>query len=464
MSRITALLVLVAVATAVALMPSAAGADDGTLGDLSVGAPAACGDPAVASIIAAECLQTEATDESNETPDLSIVGSAAAAFSSASAAYQSATGPSPSACRYDANVIFYTATEWIAVAQKLAAAASPCAEYWIHIPTLAANKLACRVNQAHQIRANGPRFHAMCEAHLSGWQAWVNAVPGRTWYAAGLAQRAQMAAVGFRVELGDTWSVNELTSAVRRGDGNARKNVLEFLRGLYDGGSEPDVMGNVFVVGLSQPTVPTTVYKENLKRWFADTAFWAEAAKYVRFWGQEAYGDIRNTLVPGESRNRRAEQLNDYLQQVGMLSDVAPDDLDITRSYLRQAHYPLANAAWGWPTAFGFTAVPVETMKQYIAIQEFAMRHYLGANPHRVAPTLGYAWSPRNHANLPPPVFRAAWMQLLEMLATSIAESLGNGGASQVGACGPPGEHLWCEGDYDGAMFNAEWQLLRSWD
>lgn len=443
------------------VIASPAAASDNALPDRSVGAPPECGDLTVASLMAAECFVVDEpaleTSVPAETPTLSGAVEQAALASTAPASFAAS-------CRYDANVVFYTQNEWLTVGRTLSANASPCAEYWIHIPTLAANKLACRVNQAHQIRALGSRFHAMCEAHLAGWQAWVNANPGRTWYDAGIALRAQMASVGFDVTLGDTWSVNEFTSAIRRGDGNARTNALDFLRGLYEGGELPDVKGNVFLIGLAHGTVPTTVYKENLKRWFADADFWAEASKYVRFWGQEVFGDIRNTLVPGESRARRAESLSDYLQQVGMLADAGPDEIEVARRYLREAHFPLANAAWAWPSAFGFTAVPVDTMKHFVGVQEHAIRHYLGANPHRVSPTIGYAWQIRNHFGAPAAEFRADWTALLEQLAAAIAHSLGPGGSSQMGACGPSGEAVWCGGQYENAMFNPEWARLRTWD
>ena len=36
-----------------------------------------------------------------------------------------------------------------------------------------------------------------------------------------------MAAAGYDVAQGDTWALNELTTSVRRGDGNARANVRE---------------------------------------------------------------------------------------------------------------------------------------------------------------------------------------------------------------------------------------------
>jgi hypothetical protein len=458
------LIVVVALFATIVGAPSAAAGDDAPA-DRSVGPPPACGDVSVASLMAAECFAgAEPLPED----------AAASGASAESALIQAAAGEPPLAtaapssfaasCRYDANVIFYAQNEWITVGRTLAAHASPCAEYWIHVPTLAANKLACRVNQAHQIRAFGPRFHAMCEAHLAGWQAWVNADPSRTWYDAGVALRAQMASVGFDVALGDTWSVNEFTSAIRRGDGNARTNALAFLRGLYEGGELPDTKGNVFVIGLAHGTVPTTVYKDTLKRWFGDADFWREASKYVRFWGQEVFGDVRNTLVPGEPRARRAESLSDYLHQVGMLAADGPDEVGVARSFLRDAHFPLANAAWAWPSAFGFTAVPVETMKHFVGIQEHAIRHYLGSNPHRVAPTIGYAWQIRNHFGTPAAEFRAEWTGLLEQLAAAIADSLGSGGSSQMGACGPSGEHIWCGGEYESAMFNPEWARLRTWE
>ena len=62
-----------------------------------------------------------------------------------------------------------------------------------------------------------------------------------------------MAAAGFDVEAGDTWAVNELTSAIRRGDGAKRAEIRDFLRGLYDAGGEgPTAKGVVCVVGIGQ--------------------------------------------------------------------------------------------------------------------------------------------------------------------------------------------------------------------
>jgi hypothetical protein len=445
--------------------PAAAGDD---FPDSWIAAPPECSDATVVSNLKAEECAPAAEAAAGELEDAGDAAGLGAAFAASLSGDR--TSEFPAYCRYQANVVFYIFNFFAQVANTMRANASPCAEYWINVPAVESNKRLCRANQAPLIR--GPRIHPMCEAVVgarTGWQDWVAADPvNRTWYLAGVEFRKQMASVGFDVSQGDTWSLNEVSSAVRRGDGNARTNLLEFMHGLYDGepGTADDVQGNVFVAGLAQSTVPTSVYKENLKRWFSDAAFWQEAATYVRFWGQEVYGDVRRTLVPGEPRARRAESLSDYLQQVSMLSESGPDEVQVARDFMRTRHYPLANAAWARSPAsgFGYTLVPVETMKDFIGIQQHAMRHYVGSRPHGTTPTFGYAWHLSNELNLPVPVFRSQWeTELLPMLASSIAETLGRGGSSQIGACGAPGQRVWCDGDWDGAFFNTEWQLLRSW-
>src|SRR5690348_4578301 len=65
-------------------------------------------------------------------------------------------------CR-PARVIFYAQTDWLRLATRLAANPSPCAQYYVSIPPLAANKTQPRSGQAAQIRALGPSFHAVDE-------------------------------------------------------------------------------------------------------------------------------------------------------------------------------------------------------------------------------------------------------------------------------------------------------------
>ena len=88
-----------------------------------------------------------------------------------------------------------------------------------------------RVLQDDLVRAVSPQIHPVAEIHVTGWQGWVTANK-KTWYEAGVEARKRMAAAGYIVENGEIWAVNEFSSAVRRGDGNARANMRAFVRGL----------------------------------------------------------------------------------------------------------------------------------------------------------------------------------------------------------------------------------------
>src|SRR3954469_10821687 len=163
------------------------------------------------------------------------------------------------ACR-PARAVFYAQTDWLRLATKLAQSPSPCAQYYVSVPPLAADKSQARAGQAAQNRALGPEFHAVDEISWNGWNAWVT-TNASTWFQAGVTARQRMAAAGFDTAAGDTWALNELSSAVRAGAGVARQNALEFMRGLASDG----VKGVVFVQGIGQTTADTTTYKLNLQ-------------------------------------------------------------------------------------------------------------------------------------------------------------------------------------------------------
>src|SRR6476620_2050813 len=166
------------------------------------------------------------------------------------------------------HAVFYAATDWLRLATKLAAQASTCAQYSVSIPPLVADKTKPRPDQAWRIRALGPSFHALAEIHFTAWQKWV-ASTGSSWYQAGVEARRRMASAGFDVAAGDTWAMNEVSSAARRGDGNARANLRELLRGLYDAGGEgPPTRGVVFIVGIGQ-RAPVATYKARTQEWLS---------------------------------------------------------------------------------------------------------------------------------------------------------------------------------------------------
>jgi hypothetical protein len=339
--------------------------------------------------------------------------------------------------------VFYAGTDWLRLATKLAANASPCAHHYISVPPLTGDKTQLRSDQAWRIRALGPQFHALAEVNVTGWSNWVSTT-GSTWYAAGQEARRRMAAAGYDVVAGDTWVVNELSSAVRQGMGSARSNMRSFIRGLHEGdGTVPATRGAVFVIGMGQATGELSVYQSRLQDWYEDEKFWSDMSAYVSDWSQELYGDVRTWAVPGSDAATRAASLNEYLQHEIALARVAPESGAAAASFLSSAYNPLANAAWAYETAFGWTNVPYDLMQSYVSSQVSALRSYDGSR-------FGFAWAPKNLNALATADFSAQTDAVLERLAAAI---------SGADACAPS----WCGGDLAGAAFNSGWQTFATW-
>lgn len=359
--------------------------------------------------------------------------------------------------------VFYAASDWLRLATKLAAAASPCAEYYVSVPPLVADKTTFRRDQAWRIRELGPNFHASAEIHYATWSRWVQST-GNSWFAAGVTARERMATAGYDVALGDTWTLNELTSAVRRGDGNSRTNVREFLRGLYEGDGSRPTRGAVLVIGFGQRTSDVSVYQSTLQSWLSDAAFWTEIAAYVSDWSQQVYGDLRAHAVPGVPVAERREFLNDYLQHKLLLAGAGPESVEPSRAFLRETYSPLANGAWPRETAWGWTMVPAEQMAAYVSAQVNAMRHF-SASSTQARDHWGFAWAPRNTTGLSTADFGAQTGLILDRMAAAIRDSgvvvePENPGS---GACGPPGQNTLCLVDLAEARHNGAWRSFRAW-
>jgi hypothetical protein len=357
--------------------------------------------------------------------------------------------------------VFYAASDWLRLATKLAAAPSPCAEYYISVPPLVADKTTFRRDQAWRIRALGPNFHAMAEIHFATWTRWVQST-GNSWHAAGVTARERMAAAGYDVALGDTWAVNELTSAVRRGDGNARTNIREFVRGLYEGEGSRPTRGAALVIGFGQRTADVSVYQNTIQGWLADSAFWSDMATYVTDWSQEVYGDLRSHAVTGSDVPTRREYLNDYLQHKLVISGAGPAEIEPARAYLREAYSPLANGAWPRETAWGWTMVPFEQMGAYVAAQVDAMRFH-SASTSQARDHWGFAWAPRNTTGLSTADFAAQTGQILDRMAAAIRDSSPGIDAETLrsGACGA--DDALCAVDLPEAAHNGAWRSFRAW-
>jgi hypothetical protein len=346
--------------------------------------------------------------------------------------------------------VFYESSDWLRLANGLAANASPCASYYVTIPSLAADKTQMVGNRASVVRALGPNFHALAEVNYTAWSRWV-ASTGNSWYQAGQEARRRMSAAGFDVSSGDTWAVNEFPSAVRANSGTARQNVRDLVRGLYDGNGGPQVKGIVYVVGVGQNGLSFATYKANLESWLQDTAFWNDMASYVSGFYQETYGDVRNYAVTGVDAPTRAGLLNGFLQHLLSLVTApnAPASADTARTYLSSAYGPLANASWGWTTAYGWTQVPPDVMADYVSAQTYAMR--LTGEPH-----IGFAWNPLNSTNLSADDYASGISGVLARLAGSIHET---DGGDPTAAC----EATGCGAALDGAATAPGWGTFSSW-
>jgi len=359
--------------------------------------------------------------------------------------------------------VFYAATDWLRLATRLAAQASPCAQYAISIPPLVADKTKPRPDQAWRIRALGPSFHALAEIHLNAWRKWVQAGNG-TWYQAGVEARRLMAAAGYDVGAGDTWALNELSSAVRRGDGTWRTDMRELVRGLYDaGGEQPPAQGVVFVVGVAQRVPSLATYKARMQEWLQDSAFWGDMNAYVSDWSQEVYGDVRAYAAPGSPVTARRDALTDFLEHSDLLAAAGGAASGAANAFFARAGSPLANAAWQWGGSFGWTMVDGPLMRQYVSAQVYALRNH-GTASGQPEDRWGFAWSPRNPGDVPKGVFAAAAGAVLDRLASAIRDSASDSPADPgVLACGPAGRNVWCGGDLDGAALTPSWAAFRAW-
>src|SRR4051794_24062952 len=353
--------------------------------------------------------------------------------------------------------IFYAQTDWLRLATRLAAQPSPCAQYYVSVPPLAAAKTTLRNGEAAKIRALGPGFHALAEINYSGWAQWVAAGNGG-WFDAGVEARKRMDAAGFDISKGDTWALNELSSAVRVGTGAARQNARDLIRGLATGSGGAAVKGVVWIVGIGQTVPDTTLYQTNLQNWLGDTAFWTDMAAYVSDWSQEVYPDWRRVAVPGTAPQQRRDYLNDYLQHELVLARVAPPAVEPARSFIQSAYAPLASAAWSWDTGYGWSAIPYDQMQSFVSLQVYALRAFsvaLGQPQDH----WGFAWAPRN-VGLSSGDFASQSGLVIDRIAAAIRDSaaLSNPADPGIEACTNT-----CAGDQPGAAFTEQWKSFRTW-
>jgi len=360
----------------------------------------------------------------------------------------------PSTCPRSARVITYDPNGWESLADAFEANASPCADYYLHIPALVADKTEPRGPlQPAQIRARKGRFFAVAEFHYGAWAAR----PDLTWFEKGVEFRKRMDAAGYNVARGDIWAINELPSTTRT-DATVRTNVKELVRGLYTGmtGSAGRA-GIVFMINMGHETTSLTTYKTNLRAWLADAAFWTEMDKYVRFWGQEAYTSATRVCVASATVAGRAERVNDFVMHPGRhaYSSLSPaTSLASTRAFFDASYFPLMTAFWKSPGPYGDTAVSLDAMKHHVSLQVYAARLWLETHTYPDG-RIGFAWDESAGT-------AAERTELAMRLAQSIRDAYAVG-ATAARACSPTGAYTWCDCSVTGAAFNDGWKTFSSW-
>jgi hypothetical protein len=196
-------------------------------------------------------------------------------------------------CPAEAHAVFWGGTQWVELGQGLADDVSECIEYFVTVPPQDNDRTALREAAAfEEVRALDPRIHPAAEIRFTGetgWREWA-IEEERTFYVAGVEARRRMEEAGLDVGKGETWALNELSPEVLDDAPGWREDVLEFMRGLYDGGpGMSKARGIVFNIFVPSETSDLTAYKASLQAWLEDEDFWIKLDKYVDFFAEEVY-------------------------------------------------------------------------------------------------------------------------------------------------------------------------------
>ena len=383
----------------------------------------------------------------------------------------------PSYCRLKVDAVFWGGRQWLELAEAFADDHSQCAEYYVSIPPQDSNRTQLRLRaRFEEVRDLNTRIHPVAEIRWTsdtGWRRWVIGpthvdgwVPGRTFYGAGVTARRRMAQRGLDVTAGETWAFNELTEEVLRNAPGARAEVLEFMRGLYDGApGMPKARGIVFNLTTRSDLKDLAQYKEHLQSWLEDDPFWTELDTYADFFAHEVYASSRNWGVADAPLARRARYLNDYFHHPMILAENGPADVEAARNFFRRTYVPLANAAWPHPSIGETHLLSAQAMSQFVSTQVYALRHYSNSHP-QTGPQgrIGFGWAPIEEFDEHGYTEEGRDM-IRKRLASAIHEASEEGTNSQMGACGPPGAHVWCGVvEVENAFLNDAWKTFASWD
>jgi hypothetical protein len=374
-------------------------------------------------------------------------------------------GSGAAGCGRSTDAVFWGGTQWFELAKGLAANAADCVEYYVSVPPKDADHTRLRgPGEFSRIRDLGQNFHPVAEIRFTGdagWQQWVSAKPGRTYYGAGVEARRRMAQAGLDVHAGDTWVVNELDEEILAGSAERRREMIDFLRGLHDGASGmPPAKGILFNIGPFSDMGSAEPYKSKLQQWLTDSAFWSALDRYVAIFADEVYATPANWGVRDLGLDERAQALDEFFYHVPRLAGTSPGAVtDRARAFLRGAFVPLVNAAWPHEGLGQTNRISADLMARFVSTQVYAMRkHAQNDGAGAGSRGIGFAWAP-NSAE--PSYTEAGRDAVLERLTIAVRDSA-TGAARD--ACGSDGQNEWCNGDVDGASANDVWKAFSAWN
>jgi hypothetical protein len=353
-------------------------------------------------------------------------------------------------CADEVDVVLWGGTQWLELARGLEE--TDCLEYFVTVPPEDNDRTALRTRAAFQaIRGAGPNIHAVAEIRYTGetgWREWA-AKAGQSSYEAGVEARRRMGDAALDVEKGETWAFNELSPEVLDDAPGWREDVLEFMRGLYDGEpGMPKVRGIVFNVFVPSDTADLAAYKTSLKAWLEDEEFWSELDKYVDFFAEEVYPSALTWGVVGASLEERTGHLQSYLFHMLTLANAAPDSAGSAQEFLQRTFVPLANAAWPHEGIGKTNVLPAEAMAAFVSGQAHAIR-----TADRHGPRIGFAWAP----NAAEPSYSD---QGRDVVLAGLAAAL----RAAYEEDGDPCADDACAAEVEGAWFNEAWTSFASWD
>ena len=300
------------------------------------------------------------------------------------------TGAAASArCTAPVEVIAYAQDDWLGLARTFAAAPPGCVEAWIGVPTIEGADRAwitTAPGMKEKFARIGPNVHPMPTVDVDDWTAWGLKHPGVSWRERGAMALRGMQQAGYDFAAGDRWALNEVPIAAET-DAAVRADIRDLLIGLH--GDAAMRTGVAYAV-IPQQTGGAAATTARFAAMLGDRSFWVAADRAILAWSDEAYADVRNTCEPGATYLQQADALAAYAYARRTAARAAAAQASPEARAVLERVVPLANAAWRWPDAYGWTDVPAETMADFVRVQVHAM-----ARPSGRQLVAGFAWAPK---------------------------------------------------------------------